>query len=367
MLRLARIAALVILALTLVELARQAASPGRIDFVAFWAAAKLAVAGDPVAAWDMTAHRAAQGQYGPQAGVLPFANPPPFLLLILPLGALPYLAGLPAWLAATLPAYLAAARPLFEDRRGLWLAAAFPPVLVNAAIGQAAFVTAALFVGGLILAERRPFAAGVLLGALVIKPHLAVLIPFALLAGGRWRMIAGAALSSLCLLLAALLAFGPDAYAGFLDGLPFFARGAAEGQAGWHKMASLYALFRSLGLPAWLAWTGHVLAALAGTAVAVAAWRGKGPARAPLLAAASAMIPPYIYAYDLLILIVSFAWLLRAGFEERLPPWRLALIALLWILPLAQLAVPLALAAAMAPVLLLLLVADRPSPSGSGQ
>ena len=67
----------------------------------------------------------------------------------------------------------------------LWLALALPPVLVNAITGQAGFLTAALFVGGMALLPKRPFAGGLLLGLLVVKPQLGLVLPFALLAGRR--------------------------------------------------------------------------------------------------------------------------------------------------------------------------------------
>ena len=50
---------------------------------------------------------------------------------------------------------------------------------------------------------RRPVLAGALLGALVIKPHLALLVPFWLAAGGQWRAFAAAAASAAGLLVLA--------------------------------------------------------------------------------------------------------------------------------------------------------------------
>ena len=58
------------------------------------------------------------------------------------------------------------------------------------------------------LLGRRPVIAGLLLGALVVKPHLALLVPFWLAAGGQWRAFLAAGASALCLLAISWLAFG---------------------------------------------------------------------------------------------------------------------------------------------------------------
>jgi hypothetical protein len=64
-------------------------------------------------------------------------------------------------------------------------------VFVCLAHGHNAFLTAALFGGGLLMLERRPFVAGLLLGCLAYKPQFAAILPLALAAGGYWRTILG--------------------------------------------------------------------------------------------------------------------------------------------------------------------------------
>ena len=66
--------------------------------------------------------------------------------------------------------------------------------------GHNGFLTALLLGGGLILLERKPFLAGLLLGCLVYKPQFALVLPLLLLALWNWRAIAGAAVSSLALI-----------------------------------------------------------------------------------------------------------------------------------------------------------------------
>lgn len=305
--------------------------PYQMDFVSYWAASVLGLGGNPAGAYDFALHRAVeQGAVG-LAGGLPFAYPPFFLLLLAPFGLLPYPLAAAGWILATFAFYVAAARRLAPGFP--WLALAFPPVLVNAITGQSGFLTAGLLVGGLALLPKRPLAAGLLLGCLVVKPQLGLVLPFVLLAGRQWRAIAGAAASSAGLILAGLIVYGWGAYAAWLGNAQLFASIVADGLAGWHKMASVYASLRLAGLGGEAAWTVHALVAVAAALAACRVWRRDCPwgAKAGALAAATALASPYLYVYDTLILVVPFVWLVSLGRNR-------VLLVLLWCLPFLSLA-----------------------------
>lgn len=306
-------------------------APYQMDFVSYWAASVLGLEGNAAGAYDLALHRSVEQRALALDGALPFAYPPFFLLLLAPFGLLPYPVAAAGWIAATFAAYFAAARRLAPEY--LWLALSFPPVLVNAITGQNGFFTAGLFLGGLALLPKRPLAAGLLLGCLAIKPQLGLLLPFVLVAGGHWRAIAGAAVSSAGLILLGLLAYGWSAYAAWFGNAELFASIVADGLAGWHRMASVYASLRLAGLGEQAAWTAHVLIALAAAAIACAAWRRDCPpgAKAGALAAATLLASPYLYVYDTLILVAPFVWLASQG-RNRVP------LILLWGIPFLSLA-----------------------------
>ena len=113
--------------------------------------------------------------------------PPFFFAIALAVAALPYALGLVALAGRELCRLSrgASARSC-RARETLLVAAAFPAVLVNIGHGQNGFLTAALLGGALLLLDRRPWLAGVLIGLLAYKPQFGVLIPIALLAGRRW-------------------------------------------------------------------------------------------------------------------------------------------------------------------------------------
>lgn len=277
------------------------------DFLSFWAAGHLAVGGHPSAAYDLAQHRAIEAQAVPGVGVLPFPYPPPFLLALLPFGLAPYWIAFAGWIAVTAALYLVTSRRIIESRFSFAQAAAG----ANFITGQNGFLTSAIFIGGTSLLDTRPFIGGAVLGLLCLKPQLAILLPVALLAGREWRAIGGGIVSSVALLLIALLAFGMGSYRGFLTLLPQFAQWLSAERWPLGELASTFAMLRSFGVPAAAAMAIHGAVALFATALTARAWALKLETRIPILAAATLLITPYLLTYDALVLSLPLAWLLR--------------------------------------------------------
>ena len=136
----------------------RAGKPLGADFVSFWTASKLALGGRAADVYDVAAHWGAQkALFGPDVGYAAFFYPPPYLLICLPLAALPYFGSLAAWLAATGAAYWRVLRVYAGPHIGTLAILAFPAFLVNAGHGQNGFLSAALIGGGALLLDRRPF------------------------------------------------------------------------------------------------------------------------------------------------------------------------------------------------------------------
>ena len=126
-----------------------------------------------------------------------FPYPPSALLLLAPIARLGFgLAG-PLWTGLTLAAFAGVSwRLLPECRRavGLALVVLTPGAAWAAVSGQASFLIGALVVSGTAMLERRPWLAGVALGAAAaVKPSDLVLAPVALIAGRHWRALLGRA------------------------------------------------------------------------------------------------------------------------------------------------------------------------------
>jgi hypothetical protein len=150
---------------------------------------------------------------------LPFhfwSYPPPALFLVAPLALFSYIPGLIVWSLAGIAALIPAARAFFREPQDRWLLVAAPAAAVNVALGQNGAFTAALLLGGLALWPEKPRWSGVLLGLLIFKPQLAILLPIAVIAERRWSTMIAAAATAAAVLALSTLAFGVDAWRGFL-------------------------------------------------------------------------------------------------------------------------------------------------------
>ena len=309
------------------------------DFNAFWAAGNVAVHGNAASAYDWNALAAALERLYPRsyADRYDFFYPPLFFLMLAPLGLLPYLGAAALWIGATLAAYLAAARAILPKRAAIAIALAAPGVLWTISVGQNGLLSAALIGGALATLDRRPLLAGVLIGLLAYKPQFGVLIPFLLIAGGRWRTFAAAGATVILLGLLAGLLFGWNTYSAYLDG---FAQSGDllldAGAIGWHKMQSVYGLARALGLAGAGAWLAHGFVAIAAALVAIALWRADArfELKAAALPVAALLISPHSCIYDFPIAAIAILFLLRDGLTHPLRPAEKAGLVLAFILPL---------------------------------
>ena len=314
-------------------LADPSGQPIATDFVNVWTAGRQALAGEPAAVYDVTLHKAAEvATVGHDFnGEYPWLYPPIFLFVAASLALLPYVTAAAVWLALTFPAYLMVVRAIVRHRAGILLACAYPGLLANAVVGQNGFLSAALLGGALLLLQGSPVMAGCLIGLLAFKPHLGILLPIVLVAGGHWRAIAAATATHALLALSSWIAFGPDAWAAFFQSLPTASQSTLEqGRAEWGKLQSAYGVMRMMGGASAIAWA--VQGVLAGAvAVALAAlWRSKAPfdLKAAALAAGTLLVVPYIFLYDLVILAVAMAFLLRACGEAGPTPGEMRALAI---------------------------------------
>ena len=312
---------------------------GVFDFAAFWAAARTVCAGHAAQAYDWRALRPIlEGAFhAPVSAAFPIYYPPAYLLLIAPLGLLPFGAAFAAWVAGGLVAYLAAAWAIFPSRRALVIALASPGALACVLVGQNGLLTAALLGAGLVLLDRRPVLAGVLFGALVFKPQMALLAPLALVAGGRWRTLATAGATAAALTGAALLLFGDDTFRAFLTAS---ARARASfvyaGWLTWGKVQTVYGALREVGLGPALAWAGWAVGALFAAAATVAVWcrPGRGALKGAVLAGGVLLATPYGFIYDAPVLALSAIFLLRDGEARPFGVVEAVVLALAFVAPL---------------------------------
>lgn len=290
------------------------------DFVNFWLAPRLFLAGQGAVVADIAAYRdAVMATFGiTDDPKLLFVYPPHTLLFLAPFAPLPFLPGVLVWTALNLAALAATTR--------LWLGAAARPGLIFVictAPPAGAMVLYGHFGGLIALAStlavlesrRRPWIAGLCLACLSVKPQFALALGLILLGAGRWRWIPAAALGTAALVALSAALFGLDSWERFIGvTMPIHGSFITEFKAGWiaHSVTPYFGA-RFWGLPAAGAWaiqgTTTVLALVAAVLVLhrASAASPPGPDRAlrlepPALLVvllAPVVMQPYASHYDL--------------------------------------------------------------------
>ena len=235
------------------------------------------------------------------------AYPPPYLLLIKPFTLLPYGAAFIFWVILTGTLYL------WASRQAKLPAMANPAAAFNGMIGQNGFLTGAIMFAGLHELAARPWRGGAILGLLIVKPHLALVLPVAVVAARAWNAIPAALGSIAFLLLLSFLIFGAEAYAQFFELSARYGTYVKEGAWDWNELASFYALGRWAGIPVALAWAAHIAIALAAAAAVWFAWRDDWDGKIALTSAAALLMSPYLFTYDAVLLTLALAWLRWPG------------------------------------------------------
>ena len=309
------------------------------DFSNVWTAGRMALDGRAAEVWSWPDHFAVQrALHGkPDVDVFGWHYPPPFLLVAAALATLPYVPALFAWQLATLVPFARMMQRLIPGRDTLLLVLAAPVTLICLTHGHNGFLTALLLGGGLMLFERQPLAAGLLLGCLIYKPQLALIIPPLLLATGNWRAIAGAMLSAGVLVALTLAIWGWPVWQAFVDSLPLTRSVVLEqGSTGWHKIMSPFAAIRMWGGGIALAYAAQLAATIA--AVAGLVWlslqRDRVALRNAFTCAAVVIATPYVLDYDHVVLLPALAFLWVDGQRNGFLRWDRSLMALVWFAPL---------------------------------
>jgi Glycosyltransferase family 87 len=202
------------------------------DLTFYYAAAKIGVTHGWPSIYDLRLQQQALEALGSRiqvAELARFISPPPVAWAALPLTLLPFQAAYAVWSALLLVAlawtwYLAAPGAGLPRVVHLAAALAWLPVIYGLQLGQPELFVA-LGVAGcyVLLRADRPFWAGIALGALVLKPQLAFLVPAALLVSGRYRAFGGSVLAIGLLALAAVLLVGPGGVSAYVQRLNFAA------------------------------------------------------------------------------------------------------------------------------------------------
>ena len=173
---------------------------------------------------------------------------------------------------------------------------------------------------------------------LCYKPHFALLVPVALVAGRRWLAIIAATVSIIILIGLSIMLFGWETWQAYLRA--FFGSAATYDFEIEHfnifASISPFAASRLLGLSIGYARTVQLAATLAAALLVAWVWRthANRASRAAVLAAGTLIAVPYALLYDLMIAEIAGAWLIRAGRDCGFLRWEKPLLATVYVMPL---------------------------------
>ena len=244
--------------------------------------------------------------------------PPTAALLFRPLAALSYGWATVLWTMITIAGYglivwtaWRSQRTALPDGRFVAVAAAaFPPFFLLVLHGQTTLLPLLAFcLCWLGMKSGWPFAAGVALGLLTVKPQFAIVIGCVLTLGFTWRVLLGFAVSVALQGVAVASTMGMqafDAYRQTVLGMPTVEH-LLEPDA-W-RMHSVRTLTRLIPEPAGeMLWASVSLVLIA---VSVRVWRSRAPlsARLGIVVLATVLVNPHLFGYDAVVLVLPIIWL----------------------------------------------------------
>ena len=297
-----------------------------VDFHDFYIAAVLTADGHAERAYNFTDLITEQRRLFGAWGMMPWTYPPQFDLLVAPLSRLPIGAAYALFASLTLGAYALTIRRLAPGQLLQLFLLIAPAIVVTARCGQNGFLTGALIGATAIgLLQGRAWA-GLPLGLMVIKPHLAVAFALHVLISRRYNVALVAAMVVAFTSLVATIAFGFDIWPAFFGAVKEAGGFLARGLYPHYRMVSGYAMARSLGFSSAVGAAVQLVFAAAGlVATALAVIRFNPRQAIGVAAIASVMISPYAYDYDLPVYGVGVAMLLGDLSRYGAPRERFAL------------------------------------------
>jgi hypothetical protein len=275
------------------------------DFANVYSAGRILAEGKLAILYDVPAYQAWQSaHFGPGIAEHNYSYPPVTLLYAWAWGAFPYPFALALWSGASLGAFALAARPCLE-RAGqpAWLALVLPSTLLCVWAGHYGLFLGALWLFAFANLDRRPVRSGMAIGAMIVKPHLALLLPLVLIRRGHWRVVAAAAITVASLVAASLIAFGGASWRTFLtstSSTQLALVSHADDYFGLMMPGVATALF-GLGATAALAWTVQAIVSLL-TILLLWFKLPDDPMQAgAATAAATFLVLPYAFNYDMTV------------------------------------------------------------------
>lgn len=298
------------------------------DFVNVYTSGALILQGRLDLLYDVDAYRAFQSELlGGGLRFHLFSYPPAALIYASPFALLPYPVAWISWLAGTGALFARAARPYLRGT-GLpvWLALVAPASIMNLWAGHYGFLIGALWLFAWSNLARRPGFAEILIGLMIVKPHLAVLMPIVLIWRRQWIAFAAATLTVIAMVGLSAALFGPSLWVTYLTETAMLHVAMVDdvGTFFLMLMPTLMPSLAILGVPTLAATLVQATVAVGAIALLLKNMPRDEEKAGLAVATATFVVLPYAFAYDMTVVGLAGLILFRNSLERRPPLFILA-------------------------------------------
>lgn len=312
------------------------------DFILFWAASSQILHGHFVDIYNTAAHEAAMqsGQFLNHPYKLPFLYPPPMLLFIWPIAFFTYSLSYTLW-ALSAPIITAKTLNLLCTN---WSIAAFaffsPQFVVSLLTGQNGLLITLILTLGIFYLEEKPFLSGLILGLLVVKPHVVFLVPLGLIFSRQWRIIAGTATSASLMIILSYCVFGLETWKRFFEYSHAMQSNILHDVFLCQIFITIFGFLSVQGLPFIAAfWIQITFSLIVIACVLYNTIKSKNIYNNVILClAASPLCTPYLLHYDLTYMLIPAIWIINTAFRTGFFSWEKPFLIVLYFSPLYTLA-----------------------------
>ncbi len=311
-------------------------TPYGADFLQEWTGARMLVRGQATSLYDPVQFNQWQhasevnGMVWNEDRLFPPVYPPIHYMLFTTLALFPYRFAALLWMMTLVASLIASAHLIVQiaseptanesgraTGRDAWIWIGlflFPSVLFSIALGQKSVLFLLLVcMTWRMLQKSRDFAAGLVFGIMSIKPTLFFLLPLVMVRRGGWAFLGGVTSSVVLLWGTALCVILGEAWRGYLQGLGATSSYGAQGgyRLDWscHLLSIAYAMPEPL-----VQWTKLAVCLPLGIYVLFCTLYDRhdpivSPENTLRVFAATLLLSPHAYHYDLAILMLPILWL----------------------------------------------------------
>ncbi|MPW34910.1 glycosyltransferase family 87 protein [Vibrio sp. B1Z05] len=311
------------------------------DFLHSWTAAKLAVNNHLPDVYNHTLFpNHAPDEVRATGVAFNFAYPPQMLSILYPLGFLSYESAFIIWSLLSFSCFLLSVT-LGSSYNKIYILVLMlaPATLINISFGQNGLLTAALLIGGCKALNRSHILSGILFGILTIKPHMGILIPFALIAGRYWKTFIWATLTAIIMVAFSCFILSYEVWYYWMINSPWkYAKNFIEHGVGLgiNMQISPFISARLLTGSIYFAWIVQVICCLIAILSTIYAFIKSDCwlIKVAVLVTATYLSSPYIHSYDMSALSVIIVLLISSDKICSFNKLERYLMVFIWVTPI---------------------------------